>query len=327
MGGHSWGCRAALGGLLSTFRRTQDPIFDKFLNNMESPPARLKNIDFVGSWIRPEFVAEGWRQFPVWPPPVDEEYFEWIDVISAALHARDSFVMLELGAGYGRWGVRGALAAKALGIPKIVVGFAEAEPTHLAWLKQHVADNGLAPEEVVIWECAVSSKAGKTLFYTRMPEGRPDNSPRDWYGQSIIKDYEKPVEDAEGSLDGTVRFTSGWAAVEVALCPAAELLAPFERIDLVDMDVQGAEVDVVSSAIDAFNAKVMRLHIGTHSTEIEEQLRTILGKNDWLAIRDFGCNGIRRTPQGKVSFVDGVQSWVNHRFIRTRRASTTAFSS
>ena len=36
-------------------------------------------------------------------PDFCEEYFEWIDVLESVLAADQQFVMIELGAGYGRW--------------------------------------------------------------------------------------------------------------------------------------------------------------------------------------------------------------------------------
>jgi hypothetical protein len=45
-------------------------------------------------------------------PAINEEIFEWRMLLSAVLAAKGSFAMVEAGAGYGRWLVAGALAAK-----------------------------------------------------------------------------------------------------------------------------------------------------------------------------------------------------------------------
>ena len=43
-------------------------------------------------------------------PRFDEEYFEWVDILEAVDQAAETFVMIELGAGYGRWCARAAAA-------------------------------------------------------------------------------------------------------------------------------------------------------------------------------------------------------------------------
>jgi hypothetical protein len=84
-------------------------------------------------------------------------------------------------------------------------------------------------------------------------------------------------------------------------------------IDLIDLDVQGEELKVLSSSVDLINARVGRLHIGTHSPEIESGLRQLLASQGWRCDADFGCCRENDTPFGPVMFLDGVQSWVNPR--------------
>ena len=81
------------------------------------------------------------------PPPVDGEYFEWIDVLESVALARDRYTMLELGAGYGRWAVRAAAAVRQRGISECHLVAVEADPVHFTWLQQHFCDNGLDPAQ------------------------------------------------------------------------------------------------------------------------------------------------------------------------------------
>ncbi|HYM01567.1 MAG TPA: hypothetical protein VET85_01400 [Stellaceae bacterium] len=72
-------------------------------------------------------------------PAVSEETFEWELLLSAVLDARDRFVMIEAGAGYGRWLVTAACALRQRR-PEVafhLIGV-EAEPQHFAWMKQHL---------------------------------------------------------------------------------------------------------------------------------------------------------------------------------------------
>src|SRR4051794_30004732 len=109
------------------------------------------DVNFLGVRIRRSY----WSASPEVPardvvgafPPLDEEYLEWIDILEAAEAATDHFVMLELGAGYGRWLVNAAVAYRLLhNGDRLLVGV-EAEPSHYAWLEQHCDDNGVGETE------------------------------------------------------------------------------------------------------------------------------------------------------------------------------------
>jgi hypothetical protein len=54
----------------------------------------------------------------------------------------------------------------------------------------------------------------------------------------------------------------------------SRLLAPFDCIDLIDLDVQGAELEVLAEAAPSL-AQVGRLHVETHSGRIEGELPAV----------------------------------------------------
>jgi hypothetical protein len=89
------------------------------------------------------------------------------------------------------------------------------------------------------------------------------------------------------------------------------LLRPLECVDLIDLDVQGSELDVLSAAIDEVTWKVKRLYIGTHSREIEEGLRRLLAARGWVAEFDYPKASEADTEWGRNKFEDVVQSWCN----------------
>ena len=75
-----------------------------------------ENIDWIGMRYDPAWWP--WTATPE-PPTPSEDYFEWIDLLEAVAAAEDRFTMLDLGAGFGRWGIRGALAARQCGLRRI----------------------------------------------------------------------------------------------------------------------------------------------------------------------------------------------------------------
>jgi FkbM family methyltransferase len=240
-------------------------------------------------------------RFAAWPeglgviPTVcglnSECFIEEAAVLDSVLNAGPVFRMMELGAGYGRWAVLGAVAAKLIGKDADLI-CVEGEKTHFNWIKQHFIDNGLDPKQHKLIEAAVHSKSGEVTFQV-FNEGH-DNSPNNHYGQSI-------VENAKPEL-----------SIKVKAITLNSLLVGSDDIDLIDMDIQGSEFDVLAACDKALiNGKVRRFYIGTHSKPIERLLRDFFNELGWHNIYDFECFSSYTTEIGTMNFNDGIQYWVN----------------
>jgi FkbM family methyltransferase len=220
-------------------------------------------------------------------PPLEEEYFEWLDLLESITAANGHFTMVELGAGYGRWTANAAVAAKHLGDLPYTLVAVEAEPTHFQWMVQHLADNSVDPNSVRLVQAAVARATGTVGFAVgQTPFGEPHN----WYGQSIGGSH----------LVNAVDLNT--------------LLEPLQTVDLVDLDIQGAELEVLDAASLALDQKVKRVHIGTHGPLLEEGLHSLFARLGWRCVRSFPCAGTVETELGRVRFGDGVQTWVNPTF-------------
>jgi hypothetical protein len=79
------------------------------------------------------------------------------------------------------------------------------------------------------------------------------------------------------------------------------------------MDVQGAEAEIIAASTDVLNEKVRRLHVGTHSSEIDITVYDTLRQAGWHCSHAFGCRANVVTHYGECYFQDGVQSWLNPR--------------
>jgi FkbM family methyltransferase len=224
------------------------------------------------------------------PPDVGCEYFEWVDVFAAVVDARDSFTMVELGAGYGRWTVDCYQALRIYHGDEITDHHfiaVEAEPTHFLWLQEHVQRNGLASRATLI-EGAVAADDGTAEFYV--------GDAQEWYGQSLARPGESRVDDA--------------SVKEVRTMSLPTILSGVEKVDLMTVDIQGAELEVLSAAADSLSI-IKRLSIGTHSPEAEIGLRELLTSLRWKKIHDFS-QGLNETPWGQIAFADdGLQTWIN----------------
>jgi len=190
----------------------------------------------------------------------------------------------------------------------------EAEPRHYRWLRQHMSDNQIDAASTTLLQGAVSDHRENVLFYVASPAGEV-NEAAAWYGQAITNPCEAvdalptvAYEDQE-----VFQLRSGWKSVKVPSFLLSDILPEANRIDLIDLDVQGEELKVIASSIEELDRRVARLHIGTHSPEIEQGLRELLNQHGWQCTADYAGGQMNDTPWGPIEFVDGVQSWINPR--------------
>lgn len=244
---------------------------------------------------------------PTYPLRESEDYFEWIDLLTAIDRAEAGFTMIEIGAGYGRW-IANAAAALARHKPRKPLATrlvaAEASKGRFDMMVRNCADNKIPDSEVELHRAACT------------PDGNPvfmivNNN----YGESVWFDPRIEGEFAARGAD-ILPFTndSGQQFV-IERMPGMKLeslvTAP---VDFIDMDIQGAEMQAVPAAIDTLDRFVKLIHIGTHSTQIDDTLATIFRKHGWRARHLFSCNSKNETPYGTFAFIDGIQSWENPRF-------------
>jgi FkbM family methyltransferase len=147
--------------------------------------------------------------------------------------------------GLGRWLVNAAAALRRSGdVPYFIVGV-EAEPTHFQWMRQHMLDNDIDLEHVELLHAAVAAEDGVVWFHM----GQPDA----WYGQAIASGAEIPEDSEPSSDEWTPPLEQTIRPVRSLLL--ATIIAQHERIDIVDLDIQGAEADVLESSHGELDAR------------------------------------------------------------------------
>jgi FkbM family methyltransferase len=272
------------------------------------------DVDFLGAREDKQFFLLEWRDVErdfskthdQWAnlPEFSEEYFEWIDLLAAVKTAKDRFVMMELGAGYGRWLMRAAAAIKRYNpIPFMLIGV-EGEPIHVEWMKLNFRNNGLNSDAHRVLHAAIGESSGTAYF--------PVGDPHGW-GQFILDDDKPgPQKSRHSGIAYDEQFLAQLAPVR--LVTIEEAAAGEQLIDFIDMDIQGAEAAVMAQAIDFCSNRVRIIHIGTHSRLLEDRVRDIFRKAGWLPRFDFPNFSNTPTEYGTLAFYDGVQSWANPRF-------------
>lgn len=226
-------------------------------------------------------------------PDCNEEYFEHADAIETAHAAGGRLCVMELGANYGRWCVIAASAHRRLRPDGCfhLLGI-EGVPVHYQWMRQHFADNAIPPSSATLINGAVWSETGCASFDVACGDQHEGN----WRGQSI-------------------GATPGGRSVLVRTYAFRDLLMCEDRWDLIDVDVQGAEITVLGSAIGELDARVRKVHVGTHGPELEAALRVLFDRLGWIKIWDYPTHRTVDTYAGRMEFVDGVQTWMNPRFL------------
>ena len=73
-------------------------------------------------------------------------------------------------------------------------------------------------------------------------------------------------------------------------------MSPLPLVDLMDIDIQGAENVVIHPAMEMLNARVKRLHIGTHSPDIHSGLWELFFANEWICEFDYAPATTHQTP-------------------------------
>ena len=195
----------------------------------------------------------------------------------------------------------------------------EGEPDHIEWLHEHMRLNGIP--DYTLFAGAVAAKTERALFVVDVPEGffkQPGRTnPAAWYGQSLARSASlgEPQLTSEMYKGQPVWKVGGdWKAIEIPTYSLADILADHHSVDLVDMDIQGAEGEIVPAFAELLTERVRRMHIETHSTQVEQGIRTTLSRAGWSCLRDYPQNTIATTPFGEIAVGGGgIQCWINPR--------------
>lgn len=261
---------------------------------------------FLGARFRAEFYDGIVKPGTQIRPLNSGDHYEWKSLLEAIDTCGRRFVMIDLGAGYGWWGINAAAALKARHPRKRgLIVMVEAEPTHYRWLKTAIADNPYPSVRYRPVEAAIGVRQGQDWFYV--------GKSGEWYGQRLMLDYHRKLlnENRENDVfaDGNGLATSdGYRLNQVSIVTLQNLLPRFSSVDLIDMDIQGTEADLIEAERGLLARRVKRLFISTHSAEIDERVRAAL-RGDWDLRFGFEPGSVHETEHGQIAFEDGHQFW------------------
>ena len=151
-----------------SLRSEAEAVFGRF-QKYRGPGRTGFVTNFLGGLTDVRFVAGidslsgRVEEYPI-PGNFHGDTLEWIGTLRSALDARDSFTMLELGAGWAPWCVIGYIAAKQLGIEKIKVIAIEGDAGHMDFIRETFAANGIGPDVGVAIHGVVGLTDGEAFF-------------------------------------------------------------------------------------------------------------------------------------------------------------------
>jgi hypothetical protein len=329
------GMRAQVDGGDRPATEKQQPAVDRFAEieqllaaitpwSGEVPPGYA--VDFLGILTEGRFiwnaagpVAGG--HLTTNRPTVEsygEGWFEVADWLASARDARRRYVAVSLGAAYGAQLVGAFKALQALNpLPALLVAV-DPVPENCVWVRSHMRTNGIDPDEHWIIEAAVAPDNEPVLF----PVGAPGsglnssievNTPqfrqtavdllkRDGASERVLTNIllhnsTGIVREFGFGLSGEIKFVSAVTLRDV--------LAPIDRVDLLETDIQRSEGEIFPPAMALVNRKVRRVHIGTHGRDVHDMLVALFARAGWEIVFDYGP-GKHLTPRGPLELGDGI---------------------
>ena len=193
-------------------------------------------------------------------PPVDDEYPEYIDVLSSIVRSRGKhYVIAELGSSYGTWAVR-AIAA-------------------LRRLHPNATYHMIAVE------------SGQHRYKQLLQHAKANNVHNCTLLHGYITGSRGRAELGEGGR-GVSRVQSPYAVGEPHAMTLTQVLAGHTVVDYLDFDIQGAELDVFTDqeSLQTLNDKVRAVHVGTHSPSIHELIHAMMLDAGWVLELDLNHN-------------------------------------
>ena len=265
-----------------------------------------------------------------WQEELIENLFLLACIKKASIN-KEKFIFVELGAGFGRYSARAWKFSKNKNFKILSV---EADPFHYETMLKHFKNNGIQGQNIEVYQNIISNSDSFINFYISSKELNKisNETAKNWFGQSIVHDWEEKINPFINLLKNIIfyinnfykvpffRFIqfykSGFSSIKVKSISLNKLLQNEKKVSLIDMDIQGEEINLIKSEIETLNRKVEKMYVATHSKKIEEEIILFLGKKNWQLTTYLKGETINKTKFGPIKCQDGVQIWENKNFFK-----------
>jgi hypothetical protein len=293
-------------------------------------------IDFLGTLTSKQFVPlderavdSNWDGVHVQLPrpsvgPLGGDFwFEAANWVLSAREARGRYVMVTLGALHGYQAVGAWRALQKLNPMPYKLVAVEPIPQNMEWTRCHMRDNGIDPDAQWLIQAAIGPSNEPVFF----PVGSPglggqncvctnEQAARKRYLEEFIAQGRTEEALANLLLHNTTglqkEIINGTNALgEIMLVSAvtlSDVLGPFERVDLIESDIQESEILVFPPFRSLLKRKVHRIHMGTHGKAVHRSLLQMFIEDGWDIVFSYEPESVHKTALGILSTNDGVLS-------------------
>ena len=264
-------------------------------------------------WAPSELSGTTSKTLPIPDDSYRSEASEYAALALAINRAKDTFCIVEVGAGWAPWVVSGLVTASRLGLRTRGLAI-EANLERAQWALAHAKDNGIdaeliagSPIEMV--ESIRSSTAHMQVVHAA-----------GWIENTYLSFPAVASEDMGVAVCTMTDTKTDYRGahlphVEVPAISLSQILdALATRIDFLPIDVQGVEFELLSSEATAIQSHAVTVGIGTHSRLAEGQLQKFFLSRGWGLRIDEPCTAeftmTRPTLEG-FTVQDGFQLYEN----------------
>jgi FkbM family methyltransferase len=250
-----------------------------------------------------------------------EGWFEIADWFYSASEASGQYVAISLGASYGPQLVGAWKVLQAINPMPARLVAVEPVPQNCEWTRQHMAANGIDPDEHWIVQAALGVDNEPMLFPVGAPgtgltasvqtnsaearRGYADTYQRSEYGNHVLSNI--LLYNSTG-ITHELKFGYSAEVKFISAVTLRDVLAPFDRVDLLEMDIQEAEAYVIAPFMHLVNKKVRRVHIGTHGRAVHDAIRALFSGAGWEIVFDYGAESRHVIERGILDIGDGILS-------------------
>lgn len=266
-------------------------------------------------WAPARFAGTTRSRIPVPSDGYRSEAEEYVGLAISLSSEKETYRVVEVGAGWAPWAVMGIVVARRQG--KRASGIAvEADPLRATWCLQHAADNGVQAELISGSSVEIAAALATSTAELQVVQAA---------GWATLTTLRFPVLD-DGDMGGAVNEEvtpemdyrgAHLEHFDVPTVTLGSLLGSDESTDLLHVDLQGMELEVILPGTDLIESKVRFMAVGTHNRYVEGQLQEHLLKREWALLMESPStaffDGVRPTLTGFTTH-DGNQLWANSRF-------------
>jgi hypothetical protein len=255
-----------------------------------------------------------------------EFWFEAVDWVQAAREARGRYVMVTLGASFGYQAVGSYRALRAVNPMPYKLVAVEPVPQNMEWVRCHMRDNGIDPDEQWLLEAAIGPDNEPVLFPVGSPSRGVHNcietngeDARARYLQEFIRQNRTEealanllLHNTAGLQQDIIKGKDFLGEIRlVSTVTLEDVLGPLDRVDLLESDLQTSEILVFPPFRPLLKRKVHRIHMGTHGQDIHRSLLQMFIDDGWEIIFNYEPGSVHETVLGTFAVNDGILSLRN----------------